>query len=294
MIRTTLLVFLSIFIVAQQGCDAEDLDQDGWTIGEGDCDDHNPEVYPGAEETCNGMDDNCDGQIDEGLPTVTGYVDSDEDGYGLESEEIPLEQCVGLEGYVLARGDRADDVPTRYPGAEDFAGDGIDADCGGTDATDQHVGLTETSYPTIQAALGAAADGQVVWVGPGTYLENELSMSGKAIALRSTRGEDATVVDGQGAGTVILFVDGEGADSVLDGFGIAEGVAPHNCPSSGSCGYDGGGMYLDKSSPSLTQVSLCGNNTSDDGGCRQRAFRACRCPRPRPLPLKRLSQLGAN
>lgn len=42
-----------------------DRDQDGFTVAEGDCDDANPNIYPGAPEKCNGLDDNCDRQIDE-------------------------------------------------------------------------------------------------------------------------------------------------------------------------------------------------------------------------------------
>lgn len=46
-----------------------------------DCDDGNANVYPGAKETCNGVDDNCDGKTDEGVMT-TFYADLDNDGYG--------------------------------------------------------------------------------------------------------------------------------------------------------------------------------------------------------------------
>ena len=52
-----------------------DADQDGFSIEGGacgpvDCNDSNPAVNPGTAETCNGIDDNCDGQIDEGIAAV--------------------------------------------------------------------------------------------------------------------------------------------------------------------------------------------------------------------------------
>ena len=42
-----------------------DLDADGWTQCEGDCDDTLPEIHPGAAEACNLIDDNCNGVVDE-------------------------------------------------------------------------------------------------------------------------------------------------------------------------------------------------------------------------------------
>lgn len=48
--------------------DGEDLDEDGYTSAEGDCDDCNDAVNPGELELCgNGIDENCNGQIDEPL-----------------------------------------------------------------------------------------------------------------------------------------------------------------------------------------------------------------------------------
>jgi hypothetical protein len=45
--------------------DPDDTDGDGWTIEEGDCDDNNWWAFPGAEEYCDGVDNDCDGNTDE-------------------------------------------------------------------------------------------------------------------------------------------------------------------------------------------------------------------------------------
>jgi hypothetical protein len=52
-------------------CDerAYNTDSSGSRHGGDDCDDDNAGVHPGEQETCNGRDDDCDGLIDEGLPT---------------------------------------------------------------------------------------------------------------------------------------------------------------------------------------------------------------------------------
>lgn len=47
------------------GCTELDLDQDGWTVEEGDCEDLTSSIYPGALEVCDWWDNNCDGTIDE-------------------------------------------------------------------------------------------------------------------------------------------------------------------------------------------------------------------------------------
>ena len=54
------------------GLDLLDHDGDGFSECAGDCDDTNPTVYPGAPETCNGLDDDCDGTVDNGGGALCG------------------------------------------------------------------------------------------------------------------------------------------------------------------------------------------------------------------------------
>ncbi|WP_116107537.1 MopE-related protein [Lewinella sp. IMCC34191] len=70
----------------------------GYADKSGDCDDDNASIYPGAPEICDGLDNNCDGNVDEGLNTVTYYKDSDEDGLGDPNQRV--ESCIQLIGYV--------------------------------------------------------------------------------------------------------------------------------------------------------------------------------------------------
>ncbi len=66
----------------------EDLDGDVQSRADGDCDDNNPEIFVGQSETCNGLDDNCNGKIDE------GFSDSDADGI---ADCVDEEECDGLD-----------------------------------------------------------------------------------------------------------------------------------------------------------------------------------------------------
>lgn len=148
-----------------------DLDGDGHASpanGGADCDDTNPNIHPGAAELCNGVDDDCDGETDEGFelgqscdgsgacpgewvcdgnggrvcsersPT-RWYRDLDQDGFGDSNSFV--EACAPPAGYVAVGGDCNDTNHQVRPGAQELC-NGVDDNCDGISDTETF-GLSE-------------------------------------------------------------------------------------------------------------------------------------------------------
>ena len=77
--------------------EAGDADGDGVTAADGDCDDTDPDVYPGQLDACNGRDDDCDGRIDEDFG---GDANEPNDGAAFEVGYLGTEGEELLYGYV--------------------------------------------------------------------------------------------------------------------------------------------------------------------------------------------------
>ncbi|MCB9744554.1 MAG: FG-GAP repeat protein [Alphaproteobacteria bacterium] len=110
-----------------------DVDQDGHLAiawGGDDCDDFDPNNFPGNEELCDWQDNDCDGVGDgpQALDAVLYYLDHDRDGWG-NSEATRL-SCVQLEGWSEVGGDCDDWDPNNRPYADELC-DGVDNDCDG-------------------------------------------------------------------------------------------------------------------------------------------------------------------
>ena len=111
---------------------------EGRAIAAGDCDDENAAVNPDALERCDGVDEDCDGTVDEdALDATTVYTDADGDGYGDDSSASSSCAAEGVED----GGDCDDADATIFPGAEELC-DGTDTDCDG----DPDLGATDGTW----------------------------------------------------------------------------------------------------------------------------------------------------
>ncbi len=88
-------------------------------------------------------------------------------------------------------------------------------------------------YATIQAAIDACNDSDIVIVAPGRYSgpgNRNINFNGKQITLRSTNPSDpnivnTTIIDPEGKGRALIFCTGENNDSIVTGFTITNGYA---------------------------------------------------------------------
>jgi len=144
----------------------------GFVSTQGDCDDGRPESRPGAAESCNTFDDDCDGYIDEpeALDARTWYPDADRDGFGADG--FTSFGCSGPTGWVNTGGDCDDFAREAFPGAAERC-DGIDNDCDGE--TDEDAAVTGTLW-YADADGDGAGDPNVVYPfcdPPPGYVEND-------------------------------------------------------------------------------------------------------------------------
>jgi predicted outer membrane repeat protein len=100
-----------------------------------------------------------------------------------------------------------------------------------------------SQYPTIKAAIVAAAPGDTVIIADGVYAGSGnvgLNFGGKAITVKSERGPQACIIDAAHSSVIVTFNTGEGAGSVLEGLTLRRGN-----------GTEGGGAQCSGASPTI-------------------------------------------
>jgi predicted outer membrane repeat protein len=114
-------------------------------------------------------------------------------------------------------------------------------------------------FPTIQAAIAAAGNGEIICLGDGTFTgpgNRNLDLLGKAIEVRSLNGNpSACVVDCQRRARGFVCASGEGPGTVIRGLTVTHGQADV-----------GGAVLCDGASPELVRCVLAGNTATSRGG----------------------------
>ncbi len=156
---------------AEQGL-TEGVDGDGdGASSDVDCNDTDPSVGPDATEVCDGIDNNCDGQVDEGSAADTSafFADADGDGYGDSAQQVLA--CTAPEGFVDNDLDCDDTNAATFPSADEWC-DGIDNDC--DSAIDEDGALDPTtSYPDVDGdGFGDSASSVVSCSIPEGFVDN--------------------------------------------------------------------------------------------------------------------------
>lgn len=135
----------------------------GYVVNQKDCDDTNSRIRPWAKEVEDGVDNNCNGEIDEGFVDRTYYLDSDGDGYGDPNAEVTARQQP--QGYVSNALDCNDSFSEDNPDASEQL-DSRDNNCDGRidenartyyrDLDGDGYGLVNTSIESFEPVAGYA------------------------------------------------------------------------------------------------------------------------------------------
>ncbi len=141
-----------------------DADGDG-VVAADDCDDDDDTIHPGAAEVCDGDDQDCDGQSDEGV-LITYWFDRDGDGYGAGGDTVL--GCDAPAGMADNEADCDDAAADVHPGVEELC-NGVDDDCDGAleagygfwhvDADGDGYGDPATAVETCTPEAGRILDG---------------------------------------------------------------------------------------------------------------------------------------
>lgn len=153
----------------------------------GDCDDTNDQIYPGATEVCDAVDNDCDGSVDEGLNFTTYYTDADNDGFGTGSTGLSFCSNPGPD-FSTNNQDCDDSNGEINPNATDILDNGIDENCDGVDGI---LGISNELFVNFEFIPNPVSD--VVKVLFSTQaLSGNLAiqdMNGKTLITEKTNGQ---------------------------------------------------------------------------------------------------------
>ena len=181
----------------------------GFVADDTDCNDQSDASYPGAQEVCDGLDNDCNGETDEdaSADAVNWYEDGDGDGYG--NAGVSVVQCSQPTGFVLDDTDCDDAESTTNPGAPEYC-DAVDNDCDGSIDEDDAVDTSTWFLDGDGDGYGRASVSVQTCDAPSGYVGNDTDCDDGASAINPGASEVCNGVDDDCDG------DADDADSSLD------------------------------------------------------------------------------
>ncbi|AEI63997.1 regulator of chromosome condensation [Corallococcus macrosporus] len=193
-----------------QGC----VQPSGYVTNASDCNDGNAAIRPGAAETCDGLDNDCNGSVDEGVQS-TWYRDADGDGFGNGAQ--PAQACAQPEGHVANANDCDDASAGVRPGASEVCDD-VDNNCNG--AVDEGLTFQAWYRDADGDGYGAPTQSTQACSQPGGYVSNASDCNDASASIRPGASEVCDGTDNNCDGAVD---EGVGStwyrDADSDGYG---------------------------------------------------------------------------